>query len=61
MNPAGGIVEPGSERSSVCANVALIRRPRTPVIMSFEEHGEHELCGIDSNVVGLAELTQATG
>ena len=26
-------VAPGNERSSVCANVALIRRPRTPVII----------------------------
>jgi len=61
MNAAGGTAAPRSVLSSVWAKVALMRRPRTPAIMSFEKDGEHQLASVDSKVAGLREIAQAAG
>ena len=54
-----GAAAPGSVWSAVSAKVALMRRPRTPAIMSFDDHAEDEIAGVTSQVPIGSKLVEA--
>ena len=60
VNAIDGTAAPGSVWSAVSAKVALMRRPRTPAIMSFDDHGKDEIACVPAQMLTGSKLVEAT-